>query len=393
MMKKISFKPAAGAAMKADLKDCHDDTGQKPQRNGKFNRWVYLLCLLPLLLFSTCSWFKEPEESGPTGLYLGVIGFNEELNVKEITMLNETSRNSFHTFINSFRMLNGTILYYAVESAIKELKKATLPKDLVNVSIITFTDGLDQGSLGMNSKHKTKSSYLEDLKKQINNTKIRGKEISAYSIGLKGDDVSDDREFSDNLRNLSSSPGNFYEARTMNEVNDRFGEIASSLYNETQMQYLKLTIPVQEDKAVIRFTFDNISDAANSTFYIEGAFNLSDKSLRNITYNGFAEQGETMVKGEIEGIFVTFTFVNLKPVSTTVMPLNYVKQWELKTSLWQINSEFVPGRNSDLIQEWKSAVILLVLDCSTSLGSDFSSLQNSARDFIDVLLNKTVPQR
>jgi len=70
----------------------------------------------------------------------------------------------------------------------------------------------------------------------------------------------------------------------------------------------------------------------------------------------------------------------------------YVFAPEYKTSLWQVNSEFVPGINTDLKQEWKSAVIVLVLDCSTSLGNDFVSLQYAAKDFIDGLLTGVTPK-
>ena len=338
-----------------------------------------------------CHFVKKIDGGTESGLYMGIIGFNDALNVKTINMLNEGSRSEFHSFISNMKTKQGTVMYYAVDSAISMLQAATTPEELVNVSIVTFTDGLDQGSIMLNSNYPSKSTYLNAVHNRIVTTKIEGLNISAYSIGIRGKDVGNTAEFSDNLDKLASSPQNKYEVTTMDEVNNRFREIASSLYNETKIQTIKIKIPGQENGAKIRFTFDNVSNAANSTLYIEGTYNYSAKSLQNIVYQGLKSNSGTMVTGMAEGIFVIFSFVDLKTTAGDVVPLNDIKQWAYETSYWQINSEFSQSDNTNIIPEQKSAVIMLVLDCSTSLDNQFGSMQSSAKNFIDVLVGNIKP--
>ena len=204
--------------------------------------------------------------------------------------------------------------------------------------MVTFTDGLDQGSFMMNSNYSSNEEYLSAVNSKIKNTKVQGLPISAYSIGLKGTDVSDDAQFQANLINLASSPENAAEVTSMDEVNAKFQEIANQLYNENSVQTISLTIPGQANGTKIRFTFDNVSDASQSQLYIEGTFSLSDRSLKNITYGGMTSGSGEVVAGVQDGIFVTFTFNDIKATEASYesVPTNNIKQWGYitNTSQW-----------------------------------------------------------
>jgi hypothetical protein len=287
---------------------------------------------------------------------------------------------------------NGTVLYYAVDNAINALVAATLPTDLVNVAMVTFTDGLDQGSHMLNPAYQgDNSAYLSAVNNRIRTVKIQGKPISAYSIGIKGNDVSDETQFMANLQSLASTPTNATKVTSMTEVNAKFQEIAASLYNESSTQSISLKIPGQANETKIRFTFDNVNNAANSTIYIEGAYSFADKSLKNVTYSGCSSTSGATVFGTVDGIFVTYTFADIKRTSGAVLPTNSVKQWNYiaSTSTWQINSEFTPDGNTETKVDRKSAVIMLVLDCSSSLGSQFSTMQSNANAFINKMADGT----
>ena len=323
-----------------------------------------------------------------TGLYLGIIGFNDNLAEKSIGLLTNGTKYDFMNFIDGMSPKNGTVLYHAVNSGINSLEKAMLPNDLVNVSIVTFTDGLDIGSYMLNDTYNSGSEYLSAVNGKIQNTKVKGLNISAYSIGVRGSDVKDIEKFQADLKSLASSPGNAMEVTNMDEVNSKFKEIAESLYKESSTQTINLTMPAPEPGSKIRFTFDNVTDAANSNLYIEGAYS-SDKSLSGIVYQGMTSSSGTKVPGSVSGINVTFSFADITGSSGNAIPTNNIKQWVhiTSTSQWQINSEFDTTSNMQTEVERKSAVIMLVLDCSSSLGNDFSKMQSAAKDFINVLLD------
>lgn len=320
-----------------------------------------------------------------TGLYMGIICFNQSLITKEINLLSENTKSSFTSFVSGMTSQIGTVLYYAVDNAIDKLAAAPLPVDLVSVAIVTFTDGLDQGSNMLNGNYGDDAAYLSAVKNRIDNVKIRDKKISAYSIGIRGDDVSDVSRFRANLQSLASDPDNATEVTSMEDVNAKFQEIADSLYNESSTQSISLKIPGQANGSVIRFTFDNVSDAAASAVYIEGTYSFADKKLNNIIYTGCSSASGSMVAGTVDGIFVTYTFEDVKRTSGGNLSKTDIKQWRsiTATGSWQINSEFTPDGNTDIIVNRKSAVIMLVLDCSYSLGTQFGNMKSNANAFIN----------
>ena len=136
-------------------------------------------------------------EGGGTqqGLYVGIIGFNDVLKTKSISLLNSSTESSFTNFINGLSMDDNTALYYADNTALDWLQSTTFPSDLINVSLLTFTDGLDNASLMLNSNYSTQNEFLNAINNRILNDKVQGKSINAYSIGLKGNNVTNEEDF------------------------------------------------------------------------------------------------------------------------------------------------------------------------------------------------------
>jgi hypothetical protein len=336
---------------------------------------------------------EKEDEKPETGLYMGIIGFNDN-----ITSLPIQGFRSWlcESFINGLTMKPGTGLYYAVDNAIDMLQSATLPDDLVNVSIVTFTDGLDNVSIDLNTKYNSRDAYRDAVKNRIGTTKIKNLNIDAYSIGVRGGDVTDTAAFRAGLQALASNPNNTFEVSSMAEVNRTFGDIARSLSNVSQSHSLKLKITGgYDDGTRIRFTFDGVTDAADSDFYIEGIYKRSgtNRSLQNIVYQGLGSTSGTTVNGVVtDTVYVTFTFDNVSDSSGDRVDTSITKQWEYITNLsqWQRNSEF--GQTGDteiIIADRKSAVIMLVLDCTSSLdaggANGFEQMKNAAYNFITVL--------
>ena len=362
------------------------------QSNMK-KHFITMIALTLAVTFTTFTSCRKPkaEDNTPAkeGLYLGIVGFNSNLYTMPLGLLNQDTKHTFENFIDDLVMQNGTILYHAVNTGINSLTSARIPENLINVSIVTFTDGLDQGSY-VEGGYNSGNEYLSAVNNRIMNDLIGGTNISAYSIGVRGSDVNDVESFRNNLKKLSSDPvHNVFEVNSMNEASEMFAEIAKQLYNQSMYYNITLKLPAQEPNTKIRFTFDNVSDANDSQCYIEGIYirNNGKGQLTDLVYVGMESMASSVITATSEGIFDVFAFRNLTDLNGNQMGTENVKQWswiESNTS-WQLNSEFTPSGNTVIINEYKSAMIMLVLDCSSSLGADFVKMKTAANQFIETL--------
>lgn len=362
--------------------------------NKHFSVIASLMLIVVLAINTSCKKDNTSENGGGTteGLYLGIIGFNDQLTTKEIGLLTSSSKDNFTSFIDNLTMRDGTALYHADYTALDKLEKATKPQSLINVSLVTFTDGLDNASLMLNSSFDSQSQFLSSLNTRIVNDQVDGIDISAYAIGLKGNDVNDEDRFRENLQKLSSDPANVFEVANMNEATERFSQIAEQLYNVSTLSNIKLKVPGGYDNNTkIRLTFDNVSNANQSSRYIEGNFKRENGSavLTDVVYHNLTcESGTSIVASSQEGTYYWFTFTNLlKNNGTPVTSTNNCKLWQYitSTSSWQPESEFSPSTFSEIVEERKSAMIVLVLDCTTSLGDDFNKMKQASKQFVETL--------
>lgn len=326
-------------------------------------------------------------------VYLGIVGFNQELYEKPIDVLASNNYNIYTEFVNNLPSKDGTLLYYAVDHALDMIETYNFDTQINSVNLITFTDGLDQGSLMLNSNYSTEVQYLNAVSNRIKNLNVKGMPLTAYSIGLRGSDVSDYTMFQNNLNKLASSSDKAFEANNMSEVSSRLKSISDQLISVSNKQNVSVKIPGLSNGTVIRFTFDGYS-AENSTLYIQGTFNLTSRSLTNITYHGIKSTSGNVVQGTQDGIFVTFTFSGLqREDGNGLIPMYSIKEYykSVGSSEWQRNSEFSPENNTLTTVTHSGSAILLVLDCSSSLGSRFGDMKSYACNFIGRVANNTTP--
>ena len=332
-----------------------------------------------------------------SGLYLGVMCFNDEVYTQPISLLTNETKATFTGFIDEMTTKNATILCYTVDQAIDALKSASLPTDLSTVAMVTFTDGLDRASHMKNVNYETAEDYLADLKVRIGSEKVGGYKIDAYSIGLRGNDITTEEDiagFKSTLKMLTSSDANAKEVSNMAEVNAKFQEIAEKLTKSVNRQTLALTLSGVSKGTRIRFTLDNASSAETSTIYIEGTFDFETSGgrrvykLTDIKYNGMTTSSGTEAVGAVDGVYVTFSFVDIVTKDNRMLVKSQFGEWDNKSdSHWQRNSEWDPNQQPDVVVEKTSAVIMLVLDCSSSLGSQFTTAKTNAKNFISKLLD------
>lgn len=339
---------------------------------------------------------EQPQSNEPDGegIYLGIIGFNDDLTKFDIRKLTSDNKRDFTDFINNLTTKTSTALYYADYSALEMMKQYTQPPKLKNVVMVTFSDGRDNISLDLYNPEgfNRREDYRDYVHSKILNEKIHGLSVQAYTIGLKGDQNSTESEiFSNDMNSMASSAENVFLVNDMNQALSKFAEIADELSStSTSVNMDVLMNGGLDDGQLIRFVFDGATNAANSNLYIEATFRRTNpKSLENITYHGFA-QGASTLSGTQEGVKWHFVFSDLKYTngnSISQTDVNRIKLWVKESDgTWIKDSEFDTQDKPQVTEDKNSALILLVLDCTTSLGSDgFAKMKSAGNRFVERL--------
>lgn len=332
---------------------------------------------------------------GNTGVFLGIKTFNQEVNSKPIGILNSESKNEFISFVDNAEMKIGTLLYYGIDDAINEMCNYSFPSDLGSAVLVTFTDGLDQGSLAMNSTYATAESYAEAISAKIASTRINDVPLQAYSIGLMGQDVMDEERFMQNLSDLSSDPETkALTVDNMESLERELAAIADELVKTSSMSQISIMIPMPSDGDKVRFTLDGASESIeSSSVYVEGVYNRSGNYLENVECVGFTSASGETVSATANGIFLNFTFEDCRTPEGELLTISpdEIDQWTFipSKSAWQHNMEIDRGQQVKVEEIRRSTAIMFVLDCSSSLGDKFSQLKRSCDSFIERLYAAT----
>ena len=332
-----------------------------------------------------------------TGMYMGVIGFNQTLMTKEISYLDSTTVNDFYGFVNDLTTQPGRLLYYSVDNALDALNTAPHPQHLQNVAVVTFTEGIDQGSLMMTDKYDTEAEYAQALHDRILNERVYGRPIKAYSVGLMNENVKDANQFRSNLYALASDSTKAMEVSSMAEANSSFQAIADELVRRNMSETLTLVFPGVGTGTRIRFTLDDVTEATvnESQVYIEGTFSLRTRSLSNIVYKGLTcTSGDSVVASGIDGMFVSLVFDGIQLDSEERIEKKKIQEWYWVEDQndWEASTEFTTDRLPDVESTYSSALVMLLMDCSSVMNENFDDLKLSANAFIDRMLNyNTIP--
>ncbi|WP_146739342.1 fibronectin type III domain-containing protein [Pseudoprevotella muciniphila] len=320
--------------------------------------------------------------------YAGVVAFNSELKIKDLDILAPSTADEYENFIKyDLTQKNGTILYYAFDKALNILhdNANNIVTPLESVHVITFTDGLDQGSLMLTDKYGSSVEYLNALRNRMAQTKVSGLSPQFYSVGLRGSDVSNVELFRQNLRGLASSDANAFEVNSINEIGSKFYDIEKQIQNVSTRQSMTFKVPGVESGTRMRFVFDNQA-AENSQLYIEGTFNLQDRCLHDVVYHGIKAVSGKTIQGTQDGIFLTYTFTGMhRETGTSLIPTSSVAHYYKypSSTSWQYNSEFSGTTSSQENVSHTGTAILLIIDCSSSLtDEDFWQIRQSASSFL-----------
>ena len=328
-----------------------------------------------------------PEDNG---VFMGIIGFNDEIKRKPISLLNESSKGEFTSFVNELQMGNATLLYYAVDQAISSMKAQTFPGNLSNAILLTFTDGLDQGSLAMKPEYRTSKGYADHLSSLISDTKIQGHTLEAYAIGLKSEDVYDDEMFMYNLQSLASKEENISPVSNIAELQQKLTELFENLNQQTTQRVVTIKVPMMSHGDKYRFTLDfSRNSVTNSNVWFEGEFDIDNTTLKNVTYHGFTSTSGATLSAKQEGIKLIFTLNDCRDLNGDILDVdqNGIDQWQYIPSrdVWNHNVENAKADDIDIQNIKSSVAIMFALDCSTSLGDLFPLVKSTSNSFIDRL--------
>ncbi len=331
-----------------------------------------------------------------SGIYLGIIGFNTNLNqTKEIARL--TNYNDFTNFIEGLNKDTYTALYLAADTALDMMQKYNKPPKLEHVALVTFTDGIDNQSIAGKPEYNTKEEYLEVIHNKIVNEKIHGLPVEAYSIGFNSEtEMSEDDKnyFDTQLKKLASS-GNDFQSSNMQEVQNRFAQIAANLSKVSKTVDMGLYMAGGYNEGfVIRYTFDNVDKAESSKLYIEGVYRKQAGKLENISYQGF-KAGESSIQAQkTSDNTLYFMFKDLRYSNGDNVPDDLYRSAKLwykmdSKSDWVGEIELDMGDMDPIVEvDMSSALIMLVLDCTKSLSDEnFRMMKNAAEEFVRTLAN------
>jgi hypothetical protein len=317
---------------------------------------------------------------------------------------------------------SGTLLYRAVQTGLSAIEEdsSDFPDDVTSISLLTFTDGLDQGSTvpslppigkdGITFAGKGSEESRQILRRQFDNLQTDGVvlnngrriPVDVYSIGLMGDDVADERAFQQSLQDIATRQEMGIKADNLEMVKTEFDRIAKDL--STKSNETTLSIPGPASGTKVRWTFDvpsakktsdpsyNLPAAAiGSRRYIEGDFsydNYNTPVMRNITYSGVSSRFKE--GAEIQGTqnsknptMLDFIFPELESGSTGN---DEVRQWIMEPGRnWQANIETDTAIEDITTQS--TAVIYIALDQSKSMSQEgINQVSQAVKDFIGVFV-------
>lgn len=332
-----------------------------------------------------------------SGIYLGLLGFNQKLQPYPINLLTEESKQGYYDFIDAFSSDNdGTAIYYAVDQAISTLQGKSYPADLNSVHVVTFTDGIDNYSLDIYDeiefgRYSDPDECGDYVKSRLATEKVAGISITGYAVGLRHKDVNSQR-FDATLNRIASLVD---KRDDMPAVEARFKDIARNITEVNKTQNIIVSISGGlKDGERIRFTFDlpkSSTSLTGSGLYVEGTYrrvSTTTRKLTNITAMGLTLEGAEVVGTKnADGLF-DFTFKEVAADNKKLIDTNNTLEWW--GNPWQKDTEFNPEINTKTEVLSHSAAIILVLDCTKSLGEEkFRAMQTSAKSFIATLLNQT----
>ena len=308
-------------------------------------------------------------------LYVGVVAFNRDVRQMAITSDMETVK----AFINEqTNDKDFTAFAYSVSQGNKQFDAASLP-EFDNIFMLNFSDGTDNYSnmkWGEEGRNVPPSFVYDTARYDL----LQRTGLNSYAIGF-GNDVG----FGEKMKKVVTGSGGYYNAKSSNDLQSTFNEIAKSMLASAKNVLLK-TNPGYYSGYYKYFRFK---------FTAEGGYT----DVIYAQMDGTPATGYTLTISKIENGYAYFDAPAKGVVDDETgkvhIPLNnlkFVKDGKELQYKYTIEVSFDGELYYEDVEEASTAeeiskriAVVLVLDCSTSMGDAFSPMKAAAIEFIKTM--------
>lgn len=308
-------------------------------------------------------------------LYVGVVAFNRDVRQMAIT----SDMEAVKAFINEqTNDKDFTAFAYSVSQGNKQFDAAGLP-EFDNIFMLNFSDGTDNYSnmkWGEEGRNVPPSFVYDTARYDL----LQRAGLNSYAIGF-GNDVG----FGEKMKKVVTGSGGYYNAKSSNDLQSTFNEIAKSMLASAKNVLLK-TNPGYYSGYYKYFRFK---------FTAEGGYT----DIIYAQMDGTPTTGYTLTISKIENGYAYFDAPAKGVVDDETgkvhIPLNnlkFVKDGKELQYKYTIEVSFDGELYYEDVEEASTAeeiskriAVVLVLDCSTSMGDAFAPMKAAAIEFIKTM--------
>ena len=314
-------------------------------------------------------------------LYVGVVAFNQSVRQMPIT----SDVDAVKAFINEqTNDKDFTSFAYSVSKGNQMFDAETLPT-FDKIFMLNFSDGTDNysnmkwGEEGrMVAQRNVYDTARYDLQQRDG--------LNSYALGF-GDDVG----FGTNMQKVVMGSGSYFNVTSANELQSTFNEIAQSMLASAKNVLLKTNPGYYVDGECKYFRFTFISEGGyTDTIYAQ--------------MDGYPAIGYTLSISQVSKNYAYFDApakgIVDEETGKVQIPLNnlkFVKDGEELQYKFAIEVSFDGELYYEDVEEASTAekvdkriAVVLVLDCSTSMGDAFAPMKAAAVNFIETMENMEV---
>lgn len=351
----------------------------------KHNLFAILMCIVVCFSWMSCesnspdnpSESNSPDNlsSASKELYIGVVAFNQ--GVRELALTKDLGKAK--SFINDQKNdKDFTSFAYAVSKGNMQFDAAELPT-FDNIFMLNFSDGTDNYSnmkWGEEDRIVAPNLVYDEARKDL----LKRVGLNSYAIGF-GNDVG----FGSEMKKVVTGSGRYYNAKSSSDLSSTFNEIAEAMlataknvviktnpgYYTGYYKYFRLSFKAEDgSKDVIYAQMEGTPD--------EG-YTLSISKIEN-GYAYFDAPAKGVVNEETGKVHIPLN--NLKFVkSDKELQFNFSIEVSFDGEMYYTDVE----EASTAEQVSKHIAVVLVLDCSTSMGNAFAPMKEAAVDFINAM--------
>ena len=342
----------------------------------KHNLFAILMCIVVCFSWMSCESNSPDNPSNASKeLYIGVVAFNQ--GVRELALTKDLGKAK--SFINDQKNdKDFTSFAYAVSKGNMQFDAAELPT-FDNIFMLNFSDGTDNYSnmkWGEEGRIVAPNLVYDEARKDL----LKRVGLNSYAIGF-GNDVG----FGSEMKKVVTGSGRYYNAKSSSDLSSTFNEIAEAMlataknvviktnpgYYTGYYKYFRLSFKAEDgSKDVIYAQMEGTPD--------EG-YTLSISKIEN-GYAYFDAPAKGVVNEETGKVHIPLN--NLKFVkSDKELQFNFSIEVSFDGEMYYTDVE----EASTAEQVSKHIAVVLVLDCSTSMGDAFAPMKEAAVDFINAM--------